>query len=70
MSPDFGVGDVFDRGHEEAYFSGRELGKFDRLGCHDAHAFDVEDFAVGHDFDLHALAKFAVDDAGEDDDSL
>ena len=66
---DLGVGYVFDGGDEEADFAGGELGDFDGLGGHDAHAVDVEDFAVGHDFDLHALAKFAVDDAGEDDDA-
>ena len=42
---------------------------FDGLRSHDAHALDVEDFAVGHDLDLHALAQLAVDDAGEDDDA-
>ena len=52
---DFGVGYVLDRRDEEADFACGELGDFDWLGGHDAHALDVEDLAVGHDLDLHAL---------------
>ena len=66
---DLGVGYVLDRRDEEANFACGELGECDRLWGHDAHALDVEDLAVGHDLDLHALAQLAVDDAGEDDDS-
>ena len=66
---DLGIGDVFDGGDKEADLAGGELGELDGLGGHDAHAFDVELLAVGHDLDLHALAELAVDDAGEDDDA-
>src|SRR5277367_3776691 len=66
---DFGVGYVLDRRDEEADLTCSELGKCDRLWGHDTHALDVENLAVGHDFDLHTLTQFAVDDAGEDDDS-
>ncbi len=66
---DAGVGYVFDGGDEEADFAGGELLDFDGLGSEDAHGFDVEDLAVRHEADLHALAHAAVDDAGEDDDA-
>ena len=66
----FCVGDVLDGGYEEADFAGGELGDLDGLGGHDAHGLDLEDLAVGHDLDLHALAELAVDDAGEDDDAF
>ena len=69
MSPIFGVGYVLDGGDEEADFAGGEFGESRLAWGHDAHALDVEDVAVGHDLDLHALAKVAVDDAGEDDDA-
>ncbi len=67
---DFGVGYVLDGGDEEADFAGGELGDLDGLGGHDAHGLDLEAAVVGHDFDLHALAELAVDDAGEDDDAF
>ena len=67
---DLGVGYVLDGGDEEADFAGGELEDLDGLGGHDAHGVDFEAAVVGHDFDLHALAKFAVDDAGEDDDAF
>src|SRR3984957_5225463 len=65
----FGVGYVLDCRDEEAYFACGKLCELNGLGGHDADTFDVEDFAVGHDLDLHALAELAVDDAGEDGDA-
>src|SRR5205807_1803408 len=54
--PDLCVGYVFYCRDEEAHFAGGQFGEFDWLRRHDAHTFDVEDFAVRHHFDLHAFA--------------
>ncbi len=65
----FGVGDVLDGCDEEADLACTEFVERDGFGGHDAHGFDVELAAVGHDLDAVALAQAAVDDACEDDDA-
>src|SRR5580700_1640259 len=66
---DFGVGDVFDVGDDEADFAGFQFVDLDGLGREDAESFGVEGGAIPPQTNSLILAEGAFEDASEHDDA-